>query len=892
MTSILSRLLTADKPFTAPYTVPVPIQRPIYSQSVTSSNQVLAPQHNVVSGNEFPPVQVPAGRRKKASRKSQDTPVRFGRVPKREKAKILAAMQKVNANSQEKALDAELEDEFRLMNTIIRAHSETCDYTKEKVVGLVEKARNQPVYTQCPPQLACPLNPAPHILENGASHYMEDFSERFAPAIKGVVEFAKRIPGFGFLSQDDQVTLLKAGVFEVLLVRLACMFDSQANSLICLNGQVLRRESLHSASNARFLLDSMFDFAERLNTLRLSDSEVGLFCAVVVIAADRPGLRNTDLVLKVQKKMMDILQKAVTAKHLENPNIFSDLMKKIPDLRTLNTLHSEKLLAYKMEPCNRRAVGAIDGIADNSVTNQSAYSAIPHDIWSTYSLVATHPPCLAPEEDMRSTSPGQHSQHGGSTTGSEWSTTDSKDEHDLVGSPRSIGSGLCVDDVKSPIRSSSFSSSRSYVNEETWPSEPNQNVVDYHHNLPKRSTENPGSEHGSSSGDEGYFIDSPIKGPIYPKLRRVDSPTDSGIESGKEHGPSTTPTISVCSSPRSSVDEKVKDMDHDHHIQEKHDTIEDMPVLKRALQAPPIINPHMLMDEAYRHHKKFRAARREAESPASPSQMSLASTHSTLVRTLEQAPRYLSEQQLKRTDLIHNIIMQKETLPGQQQPSPTQQHQQNHQQTLSQSHHADTQSFSCPSMQNNHYPFSSVPNPPPVSPPSSTYTASNASTHKNLLVCPNGYYIPQGGNVQQTSIYSSVTPVSWQFTQQSSSVATVTSASPVQVHTQYEHSSHMPQNSPGSHQSNTTSYCSSPVVNTSRAGSPRLLYNPRSSPPTSTSPLVMNGNGLSSSNIPSGCPSDTRPVQTEAPYKPSGESQPLNLSKKLFSPPPMLKIES
>lgn len=61
---------------------------------------------------------------------------------------------------------------------------------------------------------ACPLNPAPHILDNAGSHYMEDFSERFAPAIKGVVEFAKRIPGFGFLSQDDQVTLLKVNIFS------------------------------------------------------------------------------------------------------------------------------------------------------------------------------------------------------------------------------------------------------------------------------------------------------------------------------------------------------------------------------------------------------------------------------------------------------------------------------------------------------------------------------------------------------------------------------------------------------------------------------------------------------------------------------------------------------
>ena len=80
------------------------------------------------------------------------------------------------------------------------------------------------------------------------------------------------------------MTLLKAGVFEVLLVRLACMFDTQTNSMICLNGQVLKRESIHTSSNARFLMDSMFDFAERLNSLKLSDAEIALFSSIVVIA--------------------------------------------------------------------------------------------------------------------------------------------------------------------------------------------------------------------------------------------------------------------------------------------------------------------------------------------------------------------------------------------------------------------------------------------------------------------------------------------------------------------------------------------------------------------------------------------------------------------------------
>ncbi|CAG2102696.1 unnamed protein product [Medioppia subpectinata] len=80
-------------------------------------------------------------------------PVRFGRVPKREKAKILAAMQKVNANSQQKALCVELEDENRLLTTIIKAHEETCDYTRDKVAQLIDRARTQPVYAHCPPQM-------------------------------------------------------------------------------------------------------------------------------------------------------------------------------------------------------------------------------------------------------------------------------------------------------------------------------------------------------------------------------------------------------------------------------------------------------------------------------------------------------------------------------------------------------------------------------------------------------------------------------------------------------------------------------------------------------------------------------------------------------------------
>lgn len=43
----------------------------------------------------------------------------------------------------------------------------------------------------------------------------EEFSMSFTPAVQEVVDFAKRIPGFRDLPENDQVSLLKAGTFEV-----------------------------------------------------------------------------------------------------------------------------------------------------------------------------------------------------------------------------------------------------------------------------------------------------------------------------------------------------------------------------------------------------------------------------------------------------------------------------------------------------------------------------------------------------------------------------------------------------------------------------------------------------------------------------------------------------
>lgn len=615
--------------------------------------------------------------------------VRFGRVPKREKARILAAMQQSShSRSQEKAVAAELEDEQRLLATVVRAHLDTCDFTRDKVAPVLARARETPNYTACPPTLvskqhalqritnvtdlgaqrsagsrfreafkkltstvclflllqACPLNPNPQPL-TGQQELLQDFSKRFSPAIRGVVEFAKRIPGFTLLAQDDQVTLLKAGVFEVLLVRLACMFDAQTNSMICLNGQVLKRESIHNSSNARFLMDSMFDFAERVNSLRLSDAELGLFCSVVVIASDRPGLRNTELVERMHNKLRNALQTVLAQNHPAHPDILRELLKKIPDLRTLNTLHSEKLLAFKMTEQQQQLQAQQQANGGNQQHwHQNEEEPVPS--WASVSDVALDEAVKSPLGSVSSTE-STCSGEVAALTEYNHHVQQTAAGHHASSAPllaATLAGGLC----------------------------------------PHRRRANSGST--SSGEDELHraILAKPSQIPQCPRFRKLDSPSDSGIESGNEKpdkpassSTSSAPT-SVCSSPRSEDKE-----------------VEDMPVLKRVLQAPPLYDTNSLMDEAYKPHKKFRALRQkdsaEAEpvvlqqqqsqlhlhltspsvSTPAPSQASrqnscpqtaslLSSTHSTLAKSLMEGPRMTAEQ-LKRTDIIHNYIMRGET---------------------------------------------------------------------------------------------------------------------------------------------------------------------------------------------------------------------------------------
>ncbi|KAM8722974.1 nuclear receptor subfamily 1 group D member 1 [Acanthopagrus schlegelii] len=215
----------------------------------------------------------------------------------------------------------------------------------------VTAGQNCPMKNQTGIVLACPMNMQPHADPSKTPQEIwEDFSLSFTPAVKEVVEFAKHIPGFSFLSQNDQVTLLKAGTFEVLMVRFSSLFNVKEQTVSFISGATYSLAELRAMGMSE-LLGAMFDFSHKLATLELSAQELGLFTAVVLVSADRSGIENVASVETLQENLIRALRSLVSNNHqgnVESPR-FTKLLLKLPDLRTLNNMHSEKLLSFRID---------------------------------------------------------------------------------------------------------------------------------------------------------------------------------------------------------------------------------------------------------------------------------------------------------------------------------------------------------------------------------------------------------------------------------------------------------------------------------------------------------------------------------------------------------------
>lgn len=105
-----------------------------------------------------------------------------------------------------------------LAKTVSDAHNRTCLYSTEQIQELTRK----------------PLDISRVMLYKNMAHeeLWLDCAQKLTQIIQQIIEFAKMVPGFMKLSQDDQIVLLKAGSFELCILRMSRYFDVATGSVL------------------------------------------------------------------------------------------------------------------------------------------------------------------------------------------------------------------------------------------------------------------------------------------------------------------------------------------------------------------------------------------------------------------------------------------------------------------------------------------------------------------------------------------------------------------------------------------------------------------------------------------------------------------------------------
>jgi len=173
--------------------------------------------------------------------------------------------------------------------SIAQSHQISCSYTKLKREQLLEST------LKCKKQLqlsvSLPTNNSPSLIDD--MHRLEMWRclcALIGPDIMRIVEFAKRIPEFKKIIQNDQIVLIKAHFFKVWLLRISCMFSNDIDNkqdnmeenigLTFDTGYCITKQQLELVYGVNFV-KTMIDFSSSFCSLKLNDIEIGLLCAIL-----------------------------------------------------------------------------------------------------------------------------------------------------------------------------------------------------------------------------------------------------------------------------------------------------------------------------------------------------------------------------------------------------------------------------------------------------------------------------------------------------------------------------------------------------------------------------------------------------------------------------------
>ncbi|XP_032307085.1 probable nuclear hormone receptor HR3 isoform X2 [Drosophila ananassae] len=182
-----------------------------------------------------------------------------------------------------------------------------------------------------------------------------DCAEKLTQMIQNIIEFAKLIPGFMRLSQDDQILLLKTGSFELAIVRMSRLLDLSQNAV--LYGDVmLPQEAFYTSDSEEMrLVSRIFQTAKSIAELKLTETELALYQSLVLLWPERNGVRGNTEIQRLFNLSMNAIRQELETNHAPlkgDVTVLDTLLNNIPNFRDISILHMEALSKFKQQHPN------------------------------------------------------------------------------------------------------------------------------------------------------------------------------------------------------------------------------------------------------------------------------------------------------------------------------------------------------------------------------------------------------------------------------------------------------------------------------------------------------------------------------------------------------------
>uniref|UniRef100_A0ABD2VTB0 Probable nuclear hormone receptor HR3 n=1 Tax=Trichogramma kaykai TaxID=54128 RepID=A0ABD2VTB0_9HYME len=200
-------------------------------------------------------------------------------------------------------------------------------------------------------------------------------AQKLTNVIQVIIEFAKMVPGFMKLSQDDQIVLLKAGSFELAVIRMSRYIDLNTGHVLYGDSMIPRDAFFTSDTAEMKLVTCIFELAKSIAEFKLTETELALYGAAVLLShglcqfsfrpssihrfskllsphpTDRPGLKGISEIRRIYEAIVRALKSELSQSHTTplkgDVTVCDQLMAKQPQLRDVSIMHMEALAKFK-----------------------------------------------------------------------------------------------------------------------------------------------------------------------------------------------------------------------------------------------------------------------------------------------------------------------------------------------------------------------------------------------------------------------------------------------------------------------------------------------------------------------------------------------------------------